>query len=672
MSSYCVRFPGLRRLGTLFLSIALLGAFSVLGPSCSEDKASGGKSSGKSSGGDSSDLADAKAEALKLAKAATKAKVKIYDQKNYKKARTYLAQGKEEDNAGAYRRASKALKRGISTAKKVSKDHRAVKELQEEVEELKDKLEKDGADKNAPDLFTQATGLLDEALDALQEPSAATVRAAGSSLSQAKSLFSDAETVAKENLAYRVQAEAIKASLEEVKAKALAKGADSKAISSWAQAEQQALAADRVLALADFRSAIQSYNLAKQTYIRALEEVSTGEEMAAMLEKQTQEADAYNQQRAAAEQRRLEQQMAVERIRADAERDKWKGLRGGGGEGDTFDPNAETKPTLPAGLNPADYDQGLDEEDEAFLAEHIDQLSKNISYDPETGAIALNYRRGTNLREDLKIDRKSLINTETLRARKYLSFKNEFMEDTSQDITDPLLQQQNVQGPSNFTFSCNTEGSFFLPVPFRWVANVTYAMQILTMDGNGSFNVMMMTNPKRNDGYITDFLKLGKMSNGRQQWLKLPLPEFRGSANYWFEKKRAVWMINEYMRPDPENPEGGIKKSGMMSVTYDAQEAPTINRMPVKSFERGYIGFRWFRVKAELRKLYVTGILDKEEAVKVLRKRLKIKKSKKKKKKKKAKVSSNQSKKEDTVASKKSQTSKDGKRDVGTKDGFDF
>ena len=673
MSSYFLRCSSRRRLVALFLGLCSLGVFSILAPSCSSEEDTPKKSAKKKSGGSSdAALEDLRSEIKKLGAAAKKVKVSIYDKKNWDRAKKALAAAKKDPDTAVtnFKRARSALKKGVANAKKARKDLASVKKLFEEVEELRDQLEADGAEENAKDLVSEGDKLLDQAIEALDEPSATTARTAGTALAQAKAIFEDAARVAVENKAFREQATAAKASIEPIKQQGLAKQADSKALGTWSQAEQQLAAADRMMATADLQSALQSYQAAKQTYIRALEEVVTAEERAEQLAQNVAEQEKYQQRMREDEEARRKQQYEIERLKAEEKRkglEALGGRRGGVAMGDSF--GANEKPRLPAGVDPAHYEQNLDEEDEAFLAEHIDKLSKVISYDPETGAIALNYRRGPDLRKDLGLERKSYMNAESLRAKKYLSFKNEFMEDTSRDITDPNAPKDMEQGPSRFTFECNTQGSFFLPVPFRWITNVTYAMQILTMDGNGSFNVLMMANPGRKDGYITDFVHLGKLSNGRQLPLKRMGGEFKGSANYWFEKKRAVWMVNEYMRPDPENPEGGPSKSGVMSVTYDAQEDATINKVPVKSFDRGYVGFRWFRVKAEVRKLYVTGILDKEEAVKVLRKRLKIKKPKKKKKK--SKVSSRSKKDDDSVADGKP-PSKDGKRKVGSKDEFDL
>jgi hypothetical protein len=674
MSLYFLSYSSRRRLVALLLGLGSLGVFSILAPSCSSEEDSSKRAAKRSSGGSSSaDLEDLKSDVTKLGKAAKKTKVSIYDKKNWERAKKALAAAKKNPDTAAinYKRAMSALKKGITKAKKARKDLASVKKLHEEVEDLRDKVQEDGAEENAPDLVSQGDKFLEEAIEALDKPSATTARTAGTALAQAKAIFEDAARVAIENKAFREQATAAKASIEPIKQQGFAKGADAKALSTWSQAEQQLAAADRMMATADLQSALQSYQAAKQSYIRALGEVTTAEERSQQLAQNVAEQEKYQQRMREEEEARRKQQYDIERLKAEEKRRGFEALGGrsrGGAIGESFDANE--KPRLPDGTDPADYAQNLDEEDEAFLAEHIDKLSKVISYDPETGAITLNYRRGPDLRKDLGISPKSRVNAESLRARKYLSFKNEFMEDTSRDITDPNLPKNMEQGPSRFTFECNTQGSFFLPVPFRWIANVTYAMQILTMDGNGSFNVLMMANPGRKDGYITDFIHLGKLSNGRQLPLKRMGGEFKGSANYWFEKKRAVWMVNEYMRPDPENPEGGPSKSGVMSVTYDAQEDATINKVPVKSFERGYVGFRWFRVKAEVRKLYVTGILDKEEAVKVLRKRLKIRKSKKKK----SKVSrgSKKEKEKDAVASGKKPPSEGGKRKVGSKEDFDL
>jgi hypothetical protein len=98
-------------------------------------------------------------------------------------------------------------------------------------------------------------------------------------------------------------------------------------------------------------------------------------------------------------------------------------------------------------------------------------------------------------------------------------------------------------------------------------------------------------------------------------------------------------MSVEFKAPgeDPETDEPTeeeLTKTASLTCLYDTKIDPLENTFRSKNpiTHSGYVGFKWNRVKFTVKRLKISGILDKEMAVAQLKKIMRIKPSKKKKK----------------------------------------
>ena len=213
----------------------------------------------------------------------------------------------------------------------------------------------------------------------------------------------------------------------------------------------------------------------------------------------------------------------------------------------------------------------------------------------------------------------------TLHRKKYISFINTFMEgaDDAQ------------------SFMANTRGTFIIPIPFKYRAKVEWDMSIQTMDANGTFNTIMMYDPKKQSQYMTNWIHWQSSTRGAEPKTLRAVPgKYSGSANYWFDKTRDIGMSVEFKSPGEdletdEPTEDELTKTATMTMLYDTKVDPLRNTFESKSTitHSGYVGFKWNRVKFTVKRLKISGILDKELAVAQLKKIMKIRPSKKKKKK---------------------------------------
>ena len=102
--------------------------------------------------------------------------------------------------------------------------------------------------------------------------------------------------------------------------------------------------------------------------------------------------------------------------------------------------------------------------------------------------------------------------------------------------------------------------------------------------------------------------------------------KYSGSANYWFDKTRDIGMVVEFDAPGEdlgtdEPTEEQLTDNAKMTVIYDTKTDPIENTFkssgPI-TFS-GFVGFKWHRVKFTVKRLKISGILDKETAVSMLR-----------------------------------------------------
>jgi hypothetical protein len=229
-----------------------------------------------------------------------------------------------------------------------------------------------------------------------------------------------------------------------------------------------------------------------------------------------------------------------------------------------------------------------------------------IRYDDATGAVTLDYTNGRDLERD--VDRSKV-------PGNHLRF------------WDPYWTKPGNSSPGEeefaFSFDANTSGFFFTPVPFRYRVRVEWEAQIQTMDQDASLACLVMLDRGKESYYMADFVHLSLVEAGSRKWLKPLGGPFAASPNSWFEKKRQVAMRVEYQMPDPAQAPKGPLRSGRLSVSYDlGGELEAANKAPAKARERGFVAFRWHRAKFQARRLRISGILDKERAVSLLRQKL--------------------------------------------------
>jgi len=479
--------------------------------------------------------------------------------------------------------------------------------LRGEVEKLKEEAEKLKAPTIAKNEYGDAVDLYDDAVAAIRKRDADSLEEAEELLDEAKTVFEDAVDTAKRMALWHRNALAEKEQMLSMKARGEENDADTKALVRWQQAESLAREADTYLEAGSIQQALGTYREAKDIYTACLQEVLEDEKFAAAMEKE----------RAAAAE-------IAKRIASD---------RGGAGPlppppippspgngglppidptppigpgpsdvGSDVAPIGGTVPCVSAGIAEA-LPQELDDQDEAFLAENFGKLSQCIAaYDPDTGGILLDYSSGLKLKKELNMD--------LIRNKKYIDFLTPDMKmaGTTEDIPDE----------AQISMSGNTKGKVFLPVPFRYRVRVTYELQVGTITGQGvQFGAILNYDPKKKSSYVTNFLDCGMAkSSGAPKWK--PKPGKTGPrADKWHPKTRRVPWIVEFTMDEE-------KGKGLFKTTYDVgldEEAENGVAMK-KPKTRGLVGFQWRSVKFELRKVKVCGILDKEMAVAMLRKKL--------------------------------------------------
>jgi len=281
-----------------------------------------------------------------------------------------------------------------------------------------------------------------------------------------------------------------------------------------------------------------------------------------------------------------------------------------------FAEDSSTTISLPQGFDASLCRQEISAEDEEFLAAHLKEIvpSGIIEYDPETGAVRLDYTLG----EDVKKDAKVVVKNE-----KHIRYKLPVVgRDRSRD-----LSHEEKRNLAPFSFEANTEGTVTFPVPLRCWARADYFLRIRYLDRTNSFRQLVMFKPENNAGYVAEWLGAGVQSGEDPPKLStkgLP-PRFLRSSQEWFNKVREVPMRVEFSLTDPGKKDRDGSTPGVFVVHYDldGDEAQS-NRVAYEKapHESGYVGFSWSRVRFYISGLVITGLLDKKEAVTLLRKKL--------------------------------------------------
>ena len=531
-----------------------------------------------------------------------------------KKARSYFLDPDKRSKARTYyKRASSEFKSLLANAEEAAGKTAAVEKAKKLADAAKAKADKADAKLNAPDYYEPALEAYEDGLAGLEEASTSSLSNAKRSFTDALEGFDDAATIAKENKQYRILAINLKEKMESYKAKALEKGADSKALGRWQQAESMELTANAALESGEFQQAAGQYTQASQTYTEALKSVLDETAFQAELAKIKEEQKAADAEFA---RRRKEELELAAKARAGvggrlppppppgtappagSPRPPGTGLppTGAGIAATTL------SPTCVAGVDRSLFPQELDEEDEAFLIENLHELSKRANYDPDTGGVILDYTNGQELQKEIL----------KLRTPK-----------SSISFVDPqmLLGGSDIPDEAQISMDGNTSGTVLFPVPFKYKVRMSWVFNILTMTGKGDWGAIVSYDTRKKTRYRTNFLDIGSMKGSSPpNWKKMP-GKPGTNANYWHTKQRPVNWVVEL---DLDKADGG----GEIRATYDAGGTEELaNKIKSKKLNQsGLVGFQWRDVKFRVRKLTICGFLDKQEAVRMLREKLGVKK----------------------------------------------
>jgi len=525
--------------------------------------------------------------------------------------------------------------------------------LQEDSEKTAESLKKLAADKTAavdakkradgakaaqlaPEAFKHAQDTLAKANAAAAKKSSTGAAQAKQLYQQAKEAYDDAIAQAKANESDKKRADEEKKEMLAKKEEAKTKGAEQKAAVEWNYAAQVEREAESLLAKGDFSQATDSFKSAQNSYVDAIAAVIRVDEDAAReAEAKKAEAEAIaagktpNDPKETGPEVEEPRPTAKPAVKPVAIAPSPTGIAPPQG----FDPNAEA------------FKQDIDAEDEELLNSNYSKLtpSGKLEYDMTTGMVTINYAEGTDVKKDAIYD-------PSLPTKGFLQFR-------------PVMQTPQRGGPgfgpeqkkqlAAYSFAANTQGQLFFPIPLRFYARVEYLMQINTMDQANNFGMFLMYN-KAKGGYMTDWVKAGttKGTGGR-----VP-PQFTKSANEWFDKVNMKPMVLEYLMTDA--------KTGMLTNIYNNDDAANEGqdkltvKVPSAAYQRGIVGFKWSRVKFQVVDLVITGVLDKQEAVKILREKLKMPKAAPKKEETKKEGGKEEEPKPDNPAAPKDEAAKEG------------
>ncbi len=543
--------------------------------------------------------------------------------KQQTRGENYLDEDETKKARTAFERAERDLERLLKDYADYEKKLKSAKALIAKIEEEKTKAEEAGAPETAEVDYEDAVSTFEAAQKELADATPETIEEIESELENAKMLFADAVEFAGEAAKTKKRALAEQATMTLYKKQAEDSGANSKALSDWLAAGQVERDAASHFEEGNFDAAVTTYQQAAAAYIRALENTVSKAEMAAFMAQAAKERERMLEHEKEMEKQRLAsaEKIATEKASAIA---KLGGRPGSGtyvppAGGSSGDIEADMRrqaaaaqmTTLAGEFEATRYPQELDAEDEEFLREHYQLLSKELHYDPDSGIAFIDYTNGGRMLADLGSHRLTKRVIKNLRDKKYLQFQN--------PLTPDAGESQSFQG--------NTKGVFYIPVPFKYRVRVEWDMAIQTMDANGSFNCIVMYDPEKRNSYMTEWIHWRYSVGGGRPKSLLEFDEFKGrSANYWFNKTKDVKMLVEYAMPGAaiDNPDPTIEdlmSSAKMTCVYDRGFDEKKNEyVSEKPFQTGgLVGFKWSRSKFTFKGLRIAGILDKPTAVKMLR-----------------------------------------------------
>jgi hypothetical protein len=163
------------------------------------------------------------------------------------------------------------------------------------------------------------------------------------------------------------------------------------------------------------------------------------------------------------------------------------------------------------------------------------------------------------------------------------------------------------------SFGANTKGFFLIPVPLKSEITIDYTVNLQTMDRDGSMGPVLFADSP-NDCWFIDWVTIRAFSPGRAVATQpSPIEERRQSANMWFDK---VNMINMKVKVVADEEEEGKSR---LFVYYNDESQPSNVSGAFPSDVSGFVGFRWYRTKVNIKNLRITGILDKGRALELLK-----------------------------------------------------
>ncbi len=521
------------------------------------------------------------------------------------KAAVASEKGKATEVSKNLRLAEKALKSIAAEQEKVQEAAKALEPLKTAAEDAKKQADAQRAAQNAPETYQRGLDALAKAKEAAAKRTPASLPQAQSHYTRAEESFQEAAQSAKENELARLEAEEEKKAMLVQKAKATEKDAEHKAAVEWNLAGQNERQADRQLSRGDFASARETFKVTQSQYAEALQALLRSEEEA-------------SRNKPVADSQLAAQQPEPSTLQTPPGEPNSTQASTPEPAVTVQQPVKAAVPTSTASINfPENFDpaapylkQELDSEDEEFLLMNFAKLcpSGRLEYDHFSAAASIDYTVGDDVQKDVTFPDPTMKKTHVL-------FKT-----PAAPGAKPLDAAQRRQ-QSAFSFQGNTKGMILFPIPFRFYCRVDFFMQVHVMDQANNFSVLVMNTPGKG-GYMTDWCRTGTTTALSSKGIP---PAFLKSSNDWFDKLHQKPMLVQYVLTTP--------KTGTLTNVYNNEEGASEleDKLTVKlstaQYSRGKVGFKWNRVKFSVIGLRITGLLDKQAAVDMLRTKLKVKKS---------------------------------------------
>lgn len=569
---------GLRALlGSLALG-AVLALSGGLVTSC------GGGGDGKGQGeseDDGASIEDLRDEVEEARKAAAEAGADKFFAKNFEKAiskfeegEELVDEGKERDAKYKYRFALREFEKLAKNSVEVKEELEAAQEAAKEVGAKREEALAAKANETARREFERAEELYATVNAALESGEASKIRGAQAGFKRVIEAYDDAIRMSKEQAVVKLKAEGEKTAMAEVKKEAVEAGAEEYAKSDFLFAEQQERGADAELLAGNFDAAYRGYRSATQSYAAAITNAKVMKDLA----QSSSSGGASVPAPTGAEPEFPE-------LPAPPPPDI------GGGE---LEPGGSVD-RLPGDLDPKDM----------VIQEHIAKLAPSLaggpsSYDPVSGQVMLDYSSGEVLRKD--------ISPKFQLRPDYISWKDPFVPQT--------LPGEEEQEALALSFEANTKGQFIVPVPLTGKITIDYRVELMVMDSVGAMGPLLLSDDTTKTCWWVDFATLHRFVDRRTPAKVLPrIPERRRSANYWFDKKQPISMRVEVV------PVEGEEGKSRIQVYYNmaAESEPSTVSPSFDSDASGFVGFRWSRVKFKIRSFQITGTLDKDKAIELLK-----------------------------------------------------